>query len=85
MAAQPQFSKTEKDCSPLQSSGLHGIPSGVCRRAADLLPGPADSKMLPEVAGKSTLLQCFLSEMLVIHLAMETEVGGLGEIAVSSV
>jgi hypothetical protein len=49
------------------------------------LPGSADSKVLPEVTAESRLLQCFLSEMLAVHLAIETEVSGLGEIAVSCV
>ena len=72
----------------LQCSGLHGIPCGVPRGTPGLCPGPADSKVLSEVAGRSRHLQClqrFLSEMLAVPFATETEVSGLGEIAVSRV
>lgn len=65
-----------------QSLGLRQTPCGMCGGTPGLLPGPADSKVLPEVTGKSGLPQCFLSEMFAVHLAIETKVSGLGEITV---
>ena len=54
----------------------------IFRCSLKSLGGPGDLKVLPGVPRESLLLYCLLSEMLAMHLDIETAVSGLGAIAV---